>query len=580
MKVECLLLTWHGTVVCADAPHGGLVSASLASPILPEAACRLSVVTDGDLPDHRLVPYTENTLTYESEFLGSGLAKVAGGGRGYHFFQEGRFLCASGEEPWVSWNRLRAEIWETFLPVPVEVLRNIVALRSTDWVGLADHRKVTADRVVLQRDFHLAIGDLVLSLTTAYPKFFHSVAAVADAPRKEAMFMVTHGNAMHAFASTNSLEAQQSGFWLRDAEHGPSEDPLDERMPLEIQAAEALYRPPLFATRSDRHYFTDRAVHGKPRVGFSSSLTRIRRAHDVHLLLGRTIEGTLFNERGVIRHYGFLTVSAQLPAGVSKMADRFYVERGLVSNAPYLSGDYLVFYNGNLQNYFHWLIEAVISLYLLHKMHGGGAKIVLPSALREASRLPYFETLDLFGLSGIEQVVRSEPVVKLERAYWVDSAGDLLENFPEHEMLELQARIAASLGVTQANKRVYVEREAFRKVANAAEVRRFFEQRGFVTVRLDGMPNVEQARVFASAEFVAGPHGAGLSNLIFTPPHARVIEFIPNSEMRSFFWLISSKLGHEYAMLPCPTDDGGGFNGDMRVDMTKLDRVFTFLEHA
>jgi capsular polysaccharide biosynthesis protein len=133
--------------------------------------------------------------------------------------------------------------------------------------------------------------------------------------------------------------------------------------------------------------------------------------------------------------------------------------------------------------------------------------------------------------------------------------------------------------VRQATKRVYVEREAFRKVHNALEVRRFFEQRGFVTVRLDGMPIIEQARVFASAEFVAGPHGAGLSNLIFTPPHARVIEFIPNSEMRSFFWLISSKLGHEYAMLPCPTD-GGGFNGDMQVDLKKLDRLFAFLEHA
>ena len=170
-------------------------------------------------------------------------------------------------------------------------------------------------------------------------------------------------------------------------------------------------------------------------------------------------------------------------------------------------------------------------------------------------------------------------MVKLERAFWIDAVDDLLKNFPEHEMVALQAHIAASLGVTQATQRIYVEREGFRKVGNAVEVRRFFEERGFVTARLDGMSMIEQARVFASAEFVAGPHGAGLSNLIFTPPHARVIEFIPESEMRGFFWLISSKLGHEYAMLPCPTGDGG-FNGDMHVDMTKLDRLFTFLEYA
>jgi capsular polysaccharide biosynthesis protein len=579
MNVECLLLTWHGTVVCADPEHG-LVSEPLTNPVLPDSACRMSIATDGELPDHRLVPFTENALRYESPSLGSGLARVAGSGRGYHFSRDNRFLCASGEESWVDWNRLHAQTWETFLPVPVEVLRNIVALRSTDWISLADHRKVPAGRVVLQRDFYLAIGDLVLSLVTAYPRFFHS-AAVGEAPKKDAMFIVTHENATHAFASANSIDALESGLWLRNAEHDPSEDPHDERLPPEIRAAETLYRPPLFANRSDRLYFTERAVHGKPRAGYSTSAVRIRRAHDVHMLLGRSVEGTLFNERGVIRHYGFLTVSQRLPAGLSKMADRFYIDRELVSSAPYLRGDYFVFFTGNLQNYFHWLIEAVICLYLIHKTQGAlAAKIVLPGALREAARLPYFESLDLFGLGGIEQVIRPEPVVKLERAYWIDAAGDLLESFPEHEIVELQARIAHSLGVTQATKRVYVEREAIRKVANAVEVRRFFEQRGFVTVRLDGMPIVEQARVFASAEFVAGPHGAGLSNLIFTPPHARVIEFIPNMEMRSFFWLISSKLGHEYAMLPCPTDGGGGFNDDMLVDMTKLERLFTFLEHA
>ena len=399
MRVECVLLTWHGTVVCANPGQDGLISVPLTSSLLADSACRLSVATDQDVPDHHSVPYSESALSYESASFGSGIASQADGGRGYHFSRDGRFLCASGDEPWVDWNRLHSQSWETFLPVPVEVLRNIVALRGTAWIQLAEHHEVPADRVVLQRDFFLAIGELMLSLTTAYPKFFRSQAAAGDVAAKDAMFLVTHGNVVHAFASKNSFEAPERGLWLRNAEHDPAEDPHDERMPLEIIAPETLYRPPLVANRRDRQYFVDRAMYGKPRAGYTTSVVRIRRAHDVHMLLGRSVEGTLFTDRGVIRHYGFLMVSAALPRGITRMADRFYLDQALVSSAASLRGDYLVFYNGNLQNYFHWLIEAVISLHLLHKTHGGGARIVLPHGLREVARLPYFESLDLFGLS-------------------------------------------------------------------------------------------------------------------------------------------------------------------------------------
>jgi hypothetical protein len=43
--------------------------------------------------------------------------------------------------------------------------------------------------------------------------------------------------------------------------------------------------------------------------------------------------------------------------------------------------------------------------------------------------------------------------------------------------------------------------------------------------------------------------------------------------------MISSKLGHEYAMLPCDTDIPS-FNGKLRVDITKLARLVALLEKA
>ncbi len=100
-----------------------------------------------------------------------------------------------------------------------------------------------------------------------------------------------------------------------------------------------------------------------------------------------------------------------------------------------------------------------------------------------------------------------------------------------------------------------------------------------MTVRLEDLPLLEQARLFANAEFIVATHGAGLSNLIFAPPSARIIELTPDSEMRPFFWFLSQKLGQEYGMLPCPSE-GGQFNGNLQVDVKKLMRLFNMLENA
>src|ERR1700722_10425621 len=207
----------------------------------------------------------------------------------------------------------------------------------------------------------------------------------------------------------------------------------------------------------------------------------------------------------------------------------------------------------------------MLSLYMLCKMREGNPRIVLPAALGQAADLPYIESLKLFGFGDIDLTFSAAPIIRLERATWIASAHDLLEDLPEHILMEFQSLVAGSVAPTGGQKRLYIEREGTRQVENATEVRNFLEHAGFVTIRLEGVPLLEQVRLFASAEFVVGAHGAGLSNLLFTPPSARVIEFMPAAQMRPFFWLISSKIGHEYGMLRCETNTGG-FNDMLRVD--------------
>jgi len=578
-KIECLLLTWHGTLLCAS-DSGGLYQKPLTDRECLAPACRLTVATALDRDAAALEPLPDQAPPYESATLGEGVATRAGDGRGFYFSRGARFLCApetAADD--VGWNRELAGPWERFLPVPVELLIKLLDLRTRDWIDRSNGRRIAGRAITFRRNFMFSMGAIDSDLSRSFPSF-QSASREMARDDSSSLFLLGFGGQAAEFVSTREpAPPSEEPLWLR-AEHqqtaGTAALSLDAP---ELKAPEVLYYPPTFAHRDDRKFFLTRSWNRRPRLGYTTSRVTVRQAHDCHLMLYRTLEGVVFDADGVRRGYGFLVAGEHLPKALQKEGDRYFIDRQSIDEAPLLAGDYLVFYNGNLHNYYHWLVEAILSLYMLCKIPHEGSAIVLPAALAKISSLQFFESLNLLGFGELKQTLCAAPLVRLERARWIATLNDPLEDFPEPVLLEFQSFAAASVPRGAGNLRLYVERERLRTVENAAEVREFLERAGFVTIRLEGMPFAEQVRLFADAEFVVGPHGAGLANLLFTPPSARVIEFMPAAQMRPFFWLISSKLGHEYGMLRCDTDNGK-FNGKLRVDVQKLARMLSLLEKA
>ena len=223
------------------------------------------------------------------------------------------------------------------------------------------------------------------------------------------------------------------------------------------------------------------------------------------------------------------------------------------------------------------MAEGILSLFALQKFINGRPRVVLPAAL-DIEGVQYLESLRLFSFGELDVSFSNAPLVRLERSTWIDP-GYLAQDYPDPLLKEFQAAVAASIGPPRPPTRIYVERASTRAVANAQEVRDCLEKLGFLTVRLETLPVLEQARLFASADFVIATHGAGLTNLMFAPPTARVLELMPDAEMRPFFWYISQKLGHEYGMMACPTDTGA-FNGKLTRRCEEMMRLFALLEKA
>jgi capsular polysaccharide biosynthesis protein len=171
-------------------------------------------------------------------------------------------------------------------------------------------------------------------------------------------------------------------------------------------------------------------------------------------------------------------------------------------------------------------------------------------------------------------------LIRVREAIWVDS--DLVQSMPAPYIRNFQRRIAARYAASRGprNRRLLIARRGTRSIANFAQVETLLSHDGFETLYLEGMSMEDQILLFQSAEFVIGPHGAGLANLLFCEPGTKVIEFMPAVEFRPFFWLISEKLELVHGVQFCPTAEGHGFQGALDVDVSKLRTLIGMVDAA
>jgi capsular polysaccharide biosynthesis protein len=100
-------------------------------------------------------------------------------------------------------------------------------------------------------------------------------------------------------------------------------------------------------------------------------------------------------------------------------------------------------------------------------------------------------------------------------------------------------------------KRIYISRAkaSKRKLLNEAELTAILSRYGFRSVELESMKVADQIRLFASADIVVGPHGAGLTNLMFCRPGTKVIELFSPNHMHTCYPVISNHMGLDHYYL-------------------------------
>jgi capsular polysaccharide biosynthesis protein len=246
---------------------------------------------------------------------------------------------------------------------------------------------------------------------------------------------------------------------------------------------------------------------------------------------------------------------------------------------------------GQRSGYWHWWIDILPRLWLLelHQISGPPARkfdavrLAIPQLAAEFQR----ESLALLGLTGRLELL--EPgLTRFERVTFTRGLTGGGSRYPSRKLGEyarwLRERLASRVPPAGAaiedssGRKLFVSRgtAASRRVVNEAELEPVLAEHGFEVVDPAGMSIAEQVALFSQASAVVGPHGAGLTNLLFSPPGTRVVELFaaPAAQEVSNYRVLASHLGMPYTRLLAKPVAGGSARGphyfDMEVDPALL----------
>lgn len=133
------------------------------------------------------------------------------------------------------------------------------------------------------------------------------------------------------------------------------------------------------------------------------------------------------------------------------------------------------------------------------------------------------------------------------------------------------------------SSKIYISRRKTwsRRVINEDEVIAALAPFGFVAYTLEDMSVLDKVRLFAQAEIVVAPIGAGTTHIIFSQ-NLTLIELFSTSLYNASFCSLARGLGFQYGCLRChsPFTDVHGMGADIIVNVDELQQLVAKMQHT
>lgn len=115
--------------------------------------------------------------------------------------------------------------------------------------------------------------------------------------------------------------------------------------------------------------------------------------------------------------------------------------------------------------------------------------------------------------------------------------------------LYLRRLYEQEIKAARPNKYLYIQRLDNRKIVNEADLLNYLATLNYQVVNPEKHTISEQAAIFAGADVIIGPHGAGFTNIVFCKPGTIVIDLFSPEWINPCYWVISEHLDLNYGYL-------------------------------
>lgn len=206
-------------------------------------------------------------------------------------------------------------------------------------------------------------------------------------------------------------------------------------------------------------------------------------------------------------------------------------------------------FDSNFSGYYHQIVEMVPRLLALYRdpyTHLADLKLICS---REICSVAAFLLSQLDRLSIRPVRPAAGRILQIDRLLFTPfKSGQFAGYLPTWYVSELR-KIIFPPRAPRPRHRIFISRERSqkRRIRNKESFKRALSRLGFQTYVLEDMTPEEQIDLFYDAEVVVGTHGAGLTNVLFSP-HVKVLELFPRDFIEPHYLFLCKSLGHEYRM--------------------------------
>lgn len=205
----------------------------------------------------------------------------------------------------------------------------------------------------------------------------------------------------------------------------------------------------------------------------------------------------------------------------------------------------------SVNNYYHWLADALPRLLLLREV-SPGCELLLPTAspdymLTTAKALGFsrFRFINKLTFArGMDLIMpgHTAPVGRQDQALLTEVRRSLLN-----------ALAVQPLALAVASRRVYASRsrQKTRRLLNEEQLLPLLFANGFEVVYFEDYTLEQQIRLMQDTSIFVGLHGANMANVLFLPEQAQVIELMDVENPNLCYFNMCANLGIGYQVIPC-----------------------------